>query len=163
MPPRKPSKPLTEGQARDTALRALARREHSAAELKHKLARRGHPAETAEAVVATLADRGWQSDARYAEQLLRSRLRQGCGPLRIEHELAEAGLASPAIRAVLAEVEVDWKAQCAEVQRRKFATGPGSPTEWQKQYRFLASRGFAADQIRAALRAAPGAVAEPED
>lgn len=153
---KRPPKEASPAGARETALRALARREHSAAELKSKLARRGHDAATAAGVVESLVERGWQSDARYAEMLLRSRLHQGCGPLRIEHELAAASVPEAEVRAALQAAAVDWRAACVAAHARRFGPSPpDSPADWQKQYRFLAGRGFTAEQIRAALKGDP--------
>lgn len=154
-PSKRSPKTSTPAGARETALRALARREHSAAELKAKLARRGHDADTAATVVGDLGERGWQSDSRYAEMLLRSRLRQGCGPLRIEHELEAAGVPRTEIRATLDAADVDWTVACVELHARRFGAPPGSAADWQKQYRFLAGRGFSPEQIRAALKGDP--------
>src|SRR6185295_823724 len=69
------------------ALKLLARREHSARELKRKLTARGIGEVDAAAAVADAAADGWQSDTRYAEMLVRSRISQGFGPMRIEAEL----------------------------------------------------------------------------
>lgn len=151
---RKPKEPTAAG-ARETALRALSRREHSAAELQHKLTRRGHAVEDAAALVERLTESGWQSDARYAEMLVRSRTRQGYGPLRIEHELAAAGVADAGIREALTAADCDWRALCAELRARRFKTFPIAAADWQKQYRFLASHGFSTEQIRAALKGLP--------
>lgn len=154
-----PSKPLTEQGARDSALRALGRREHSAAELKSKLQRRGHDADTASEVVGALADSGWQSDSRYAEMLVRNRIQQGYGPLRITAELEAARMPREEISAALREAGCDWAEQARQLQRRHFGGPPETAADWQKQYRYLAGRGFDAGQVRAALK---GGAPEPE-
>lgn len=157
--PRKRSKPEPTAQGgRDTALRLLSRREHSAAELKYKLARRGHEDEQAEGIVGRLAEAGWQSDERYAEMLVRNRIEQGYGPLRIRAELEAARVDGAAISAALDGAGVDWAERVTAVHARKFKSVPQGAAEWQKQYRFLAGRGFEPEQIRAALKRA-----EPED
>lgn len=152
-------RPLDESAARDIALRALARREHSAAELKSKLTRRGHDEQTAVGIVERLAGYGLQSDGRYAEMLARNRMQQGYGPLRIEAELAAAGIDDAEAAAAIAELECDWSERARQVCRRKFKSAPADAADWQRQYRFLAARGFESEQIRAALK---GGVDEPE-
>ena len=148
-------KPDAGGTARGRALRLLARREHGAAELKHKLAARGiEPNQAAEAVGA-LAQAGWQSDARYVASLIRLRVSQFYGPLRIEAELEAAGVADSLVRQSLAELDIDWNALAADLHARKFGEPPGSAAEWQKQYRYFAGRGFDSSQINAVLRHAP--------
>lgn len=145
--------PLDAGAARERALKLLARREHSAAELAFKLQRRGAEADIAQAAVAKVQDAGLQSDARYAEMLVRNRIEQGYGPLRIRAELAAAGIQESVARAALDAANCDWVARCAELRRRKFRTQPKGAADWQKQYRYLASHGFMADAIRAAMKA----------
>lgn len=155
----KPRKPLDATGARDSALRALGRREHSAAELQAKLQRRGADADTASEVVENLSERGWQSDSRYAEMLLRNRVQQGYGRLRVEAELEAARVPREEISAALAAAECDWTELACALQRRRFGGPPKGASEWQKQYRYLAGRGFESGQVRAALK---GGTQEPE-
>ena len=134
------------------AIKLLARREHSARELRRKLAARGVAGEEAEAAVADVAREGWQSDARYAEMLVRSRIAQGYGPVRIEAELRVAGVPADQARAALEGAGVDWRALAVQAHARKFGAPPASSAERAKQYRFLQGRGFDASQIGAALK-----------
>lgn len=135
--------------ARLRALRLLARREHSAAELKRKLASRGVAEAAAAEAVEALSRDGWQSDARYVGSLVRLRVGQGYGPLRIRAELEAAGAAEALIGPALADT--DWKALAVSVHGRRFRRAPASAAEWQKQYRYLAGRGFETEHIYAAL------------
>jgi regulatory protein len=145
----KPKKPLD---PKTQALKLLARREHSARELKRKLASRGIADDEAAAAVAHAGAEGWQSDARYAALLVRSRVSQGYGPVRIQAELAVAGVPAEQIRAALAAAEVDWHALAAGQLARKFGAPPQSAGERAKQYRYLQGRGFDGSQIGAALK-----------
>ena len=120
--------------------------------MQHKLAVRGVDQERAAEVVGELARSGWQSDTRYVQSLVRTRVAQGFGPLRIESELEGAGVADSLIRQALTEVDADWKALAVDLHARKFGRIPQTGPEWQKQYRHLAGRGFEAEQIYAALR-----------
>ena len=153
MPPRRKAgtdpDPAT---ARDRALRLLTRREHSARDLKRKLKERGFDDEAADHAIGALAGDGLQSNARFAEQLIRTRITQGCGPMRIEADLRQAGLAGDEIDAAMAATECDWAARAIEVHARKFGSAPRSMAERNRHYRFLMSRGFTGDQIRAALK-----------
>lgn len=145
--------PLDADAARVRALKLLSRREHSAAELARKLQRRGAEADIAREAVEKMQGAGWQSDARYAEMLVRNRIAQGYGPLRIRADLAMAGVPDADARAAVDAADCDWPLRCAEVRERKFRKPPSAAAEWQKQYRFLASHGFTTDAIRAALKA----------
>ncbi|HVT35678.1 MAG TPA: regulatory protein RecX [Nevskiaceae bacterium] len=149
------SKDLSAAGARNAALRTLGRREHSAAELSAKLAWRGYDEETVRDTVSSLAGKGWQSDERYAEQLVRSRIAQGYGPLRIEAELAAAGVDKKQVAAAMDSADCDWRASVRALHQRRFKSAPQGAAEWQKQYRFLAGRGYTSSQIHAVLREAP--------
>lgn len=143
---KKPIDPKTQ------ALKLLARREHSARELKRKLAARGLSEDDAAAAVAHAANEGWQSDTRYAEMLVRSRVANGYGPVRIEAELEVAGVPVEQIRAALDAADVDWRALAAEAHAKKFRSLPKTSAERAKQYRYLQGRGFDGSQISAALK-----------
>lgn len=144
--------PLEAPQARDTALRLLGRREHSARELKSKLRARGVEADSAGEIVDGLAESGWQSDERYAEMLVRSRVGQGHGPQRIEAEMRVAGIGSEAIRAAMDAAEVDWDEVIRRVWERHFRTPATDAQERQKQYRYLMGKGFDSATISRLLK-----------
>jgi len=135
---------------RERALRLLARREHSRAELARKLRTYASPAEELETLLEDLSRRRLLSDERYAESRAHA-LSRKYGAARIAHELRARGLdkalaeqASGAARAT--EVE-----RAREVWRRKFRVAPKTREEQAKQMRFLRSRGFSFDAIRAVL------------
>lgn len=130
----------------------LARREHSARELRLKLVARAFEPDAVEHVVQSLIDEGLLSDARFAEAYTASRLRTGKGPVRIRSELKQRGVAAVLIDVSLAGVDVDWCERAREVRARKFgATSPGDFHERARQSRFLQYRGFTGEQIRAAF------------
>jgi len=135
---------------RERALRLLARREHSRAELAGKLRTYASPQEDLEALLEDLSRRRLLSDERYAESRAHA-LSRKYGAARIAHELRAKGLdkelaeqASVAARAT----EVD---RAREVWRRKFRVAPRTREERAKQMRFLQSRGFSFDAIRAVV------------
>lgn len=154
-----PKKPKAEITAHERAVRLLARREHSALELRQKLRQRGHEISEVEAELDALQARGWQSDERFAESRVNSRIGAGHGPLKIRAELQAAGVAESHAKGALVEAEVDWDAQIREVHRRRFGQPPDGPKAWQQQFRFLAGRGFTSEQIHRLLRDCP----EPDD
>lgn len=135
---------------RERALRFLARREYSRQELAHKLGGTDDPQNVA-TVLQQLAEAGWQSDARFAENLVRQRLQQGYGPLRIRYELQQRGVDCPALDALVGE-QGGWEALIQRVYLKKYADLIlPSRDEWAKRCRFLQQRGFDFDTI-AALR-----------
>jgi len=135
---------------RERALRLLAGREHSLAELRRKLAAHLTPEDDLESLLEDLLRRKLLSDERYAESRVYS-LSRKFGAARIAHELRAKGLdkelaeqASGAARAT--EVE-----RAREIWRKKFRVAPRTREERARQMRFLQSRGFSFDAIRAVV------------
>ena len=79
----RPDNPGEEKDYRQVALGLLARREHAARELIIKLVGRGMPESEAEGLVNELVRRGLQSETRFVEEFVRSRIRRGAGPVKI--------------------------------------------------------------------------------
>lgn len=130
------------------AIRLLAYREHSRVELQRKLQRKYSP-ELIEQALDTLAGEGLQSDERYAEQYVEQRIAKGYGPLRIERELHEKGIADELIRIFLHEQPDDWRDLMLRVAHRKYGqTRPEERKEMARQGKFLEYRGFPANLIR---------------
>jgi len=135
------------------ALGLLTRREHSRAELERKLSQRGVPAADAQAVVDGLARDGWQSDARFAESLLRVRAGSGYGPAYVRAELANLHrLSADVIAAAMGGFEGDWIAVARGQIHRRYPQAPsGAEAARRKAMEFLLRRGFSMEQARAAL------------
>ncbi len=130
----------------------LARREHTRSELQAKLEKAGFDADTARETIDTLAGEGLQSDERFAEAYVQSRINQGKGPVRIRAELRERRLSDSAIEAGLEAVQQDWIALARAARNKKFgAELPQAFADRAKQMRFLQYRGFESEQIRAAV------------
>lgn len=151
----RPRKTATTTQSAYTkALGLLARREHSARELKAKLAARGHDDGEVRKAVDQAKDKHYQSDERFAASLARSRAGQGYGPRRIELELKSHGLAAPAIRAAIDAAECDWQASATTQVRRRFGrVAAADTTERARRAQFLLRRGFDPATVRAVTRA----------
>lgn len=140
--------------ARRLALNLLARREHSRRELHEKLLRRGCTEDLAAQLVVRLEAEGLVSDQRFVESLVRVRRGRGCGPLRIERELREKGVASDIVERWIDAADREWRELIREVRRKKFGEEPPRTlAERAKQARFLQYRGFTDDQIRRVLSA----------
>jgi regulatory protein len=141
--------------AYDKALALLARREHSRHELRMRLRRDGYPADEIDAALATLVADGYQSDPRFGEMLVRSRIRQGYGPSRLRAELRTHELDDEDVGELLAAAEADWPAQAAEQLRRRYgASAPADYREFARRVQFLARRGFDLTTARTAVEAA---------
>ncbi len=135
-----------------TAVRLLARREHSADELRRKLAARGHDEGVITALLQKLMNKKLVSDDRFAASAVHHHARRGKGPVRIRATLRQQGVEDCLIAEQLAQADIAWTQRAREVRARKFgSTAPRDPRERAKQARFLQYRGFSTDQIRAAL------------
>lgn len=130
----------------------LARREHSFAELRTKLAARNYTPEDIETTLTELAADGLVSDERFAESFVTARMRKGQGPVRIRVELKERGVAAEIIRLHLHDSALDWHSLARDVRRKKFGmTKPLEFKEKARQMRFLEYRGFTGEQISDAV------------
>lgn len=139
------------------AVALLTRREHSRKELQRKLEQRGIAAVDAQATVAQLDADGWQSDARFAESLLRCRAGSGYGPAYIRAELGMHGVPADLITAVLDAFDGDWvEVACGLLRRRSMRPSSTDPAARRKTAEFLLRRGFSMDQLRAALAMSRG-------
>ncbi len=141
-------------EARKKAMDYLARREHGRHELQTKLTKFGFDANVADDAIAQLIDDGLQSDQRYVDAFIQSRIHQGKGPVKVRAELRERGIQDSVIDGGLTEAGQDWNVLAREVWAKKF--GPDQPVGFKdkaRQMRFLQSRGFDAGQIQAAVSA----------
>lgn len=138
------------------ALRCLARREHSRAELERKLLRELAPEDDAgrQAVHAALDDlaaRGLLSDERAAESLVAARASRH-GNLRLRQALQSRGLAPELIDTALQQAQSSELERARAIWQRKFGmaapAGHEGARERARQSRFLAGRGFAPGIIR---------------
>lgn len=130
----------------------LARREYGQKELVKKLAGKGFDRGTAEQAIMRLTEDGLQSDQRFAESFVQSRINQGKGPVRIRLELAERGIGDAAIELAIEAANANWHALARDIRFRKF--GREKPTDFKakaKQMRFLQYRGFEPDHIQVAV------------
>lgn len=127
-------------------MRYLARREHSREELKRKLASHVEEGEDLEAILDELAAKGWLSDARFAEQAIRSKARR-YGPVKLAHVLRAKGLDEDAIAAGFRAAGADGEASLEAIWKRRFRGPPVDERERARQVRFLQGRGFPLDDI----------------
>ena len=139
---------------RERALRLLARREHSRAELAGKLRRYAAPEEDLEILLDDLSRRKLLSDERYAESRAHA-LSRKYGAARIAHELRAKGLGKELAEQASGVARATEVERAREIWRRKFRAAPKTREERAKQMRFLQSRGFSFDAIRAVV-AGPG-------
>ena len=126
----------------DTALRAVARREQSSAELDRRLRGRGFAAALREETVERLEQAGLVDDERFARRLAESLAERGHGDDAIRWRLERDGIAAGAASEALASL-------VPEIERARLivaARGAGPRTARQ-----LARRGFGEEAVEEAL------------
>ncbi|SEO44843.1 regulatory protein RecX [Aquisalimonas asiatica] len=136
----------------EAGVRLLARREHSSQELARKLGARGYEQRVIELVLDRLVRQGYLSDERFTEVFVRQRCQQGQGPVKIVSDLSQRGIDERLARYYLDQQSVDWIEQARAVRVRRFGEAlPDDRRERARQARFLASRGFSAEQVYSVL------------
>lgn len=139
--------PDTPGELRARALRLLARREHSRAELARKLAPRAASPQALQSLLDALEEKQQLSNARFASERARVLARK-FGAARIRLDLKSKGVGEDVIDSVALEGEAE---RAAAILARKYRVPATTPMERARRMRFLQSRGFAHDTIRKLL------------
>lgn len=140
------------------ALRCLARREHSRAELERKLARHAEDAPESPAreqiarVLDELSVHGLLSETRVAESVLSSQGRR-FGVRRLKQTMQAKGLDAALVAATLEQARGTELERARHVWQRKFGVSPQDANERARQMRFLAARGFEGDVVRQVVKA----------
>jgi len=128
------------------ALSLLARREHSRVELARKLAPHAGEGDDLDALLDALSAKGWLSDARYAEQVIRSKARR-FGPLKLAYQLRTKGVDEDVIASGMRAAGLDGVSSIESVWKSRFRAVPADARERARQMRFLQGRGFAFEDI----------------
>ena len=137
------SPPASAAELKARALRYLARREHSRAELARKLAPHAESHEALDALLDQLASKKQLSDERYAEERARSLARK-YGTAKIRHDLRSKGIAEEIVGRICAGDEL---ARARAILSRKYRDPANTREERARRARFLRSRGFSIDVI----------------
>ncbi len=99
-----------------------------------------------------LQQAGLQSDDRYTESFIESRINKGQGPVRIRRDLQERGIGSELIEHYLEIYDGEWRELLRQVHDGKFGSGRVRETKaLAKRARFLEYRGFTSEMIRSFL------------
>lgn len=145
---------------RSKAIRLLARRDRSRAELQQLLDPSGTEREMVAALLDELQHLGWLSEGRLAEQWVNSR-RARVGAARIRMELQRRGLNADAVEQATVGLEAGDLATAAALWQRRFGEVPADRKQRERQLRFLLTRGFSRSVALKVLRDAGNSV--PDD
>ncbi|MDB5890547.1 MAG: recombination regulator RecX [Polaromonas sp.] len=137
------------------ALRYLAGREHSRAELERKLAAHEETPGQLAQVLDELEARDFISETRVVASVINRRAAR-FGAARVRHELLGKGVGADAVAEAVAGLKVTEAERAREIWRRKFGEPASDAAGRAKQMRFLASRGFGAEAIRCAVAGTDG-------
>jgi len=130
----------------------LSRREYGHGELTAKLVARGCREAVANDVADQLAAEGLVSDQRFVEALVHARQTRGYGPLFVRRDLEEKGIDRELIAQWIEPRDPEWMDVLRRVKKKKYGGRvPATLAERARQTRFLQSRGFTHEQIRAVL------------
>lgn len=169
------------------ALRWLAQRDHSRAELERKLltharalarlaeasAAEATPApdtpfpdsllrERIAAVIDRLAAAGLLNEPRMAESLLAAKAPR-FGERRLRQVMQQRGLEPALVDAAVQQARGSELERAQALWQRRFGEPGATPAERARQMRFLAGRGFGGDVIRRVVRGAPDDAEPPPD
>lgn len=128
--------------ALDRAVRALGRRDHSAAGLGAKLERAGVSADAQAHALGALREAGYLDDERFARGRAEHLAARGYGDEWIRADLVAQGVGAEPVEAAIASLEPE-----TERARRQWATAGGGT----RAARALARRGFAEETLEPLL------------
>ena len=140
-----------------TALKMLARRELSEAQLRQRLLRRQHDPDAIEATLARLKSERNLDDERVAGAIARSETNlKKRGRFRVTRQIEAAGIASSIAKRVVDEtfaaIDGDALLTQALARRLRGRTRIEDDREFQRLYRYLVAQGFEPDRVMALLR-----------
>ncbi len=138
------------------ALKLLARRDLSEAQVRQRLERRQHPSGAIDAALDRLRADRVVDDGRVAEAMARTQMTvKRRGRLRVRRHLEQAGISPATARRVTDELfgAADPDALIeASLARRLRNRGPIDEAEFQRLYRYLIGQGFEPVRVLAVLR-----------
>jgi regulatory protein len=140
------------------AFAALARREICEAQLRQRLARRGHPEDEIDDALTRLREAGTLDDARTARAFARTETRlrhrsrtwvlRRLQAMGIDRALAEAAAAE-----VFEDLDEDALLEAALDRRLRSGADSADPAVQRRLHRYLVGQGHAPGRVVAALRA----------
>lgn len=157
-PPRKSGDEAELTRARNAALRLLAVRSRSRGEMRDRLRRKEFARDVVDSVIERLVNVGLLDDAKFAESLVRDRIRAGTrGTTAILAELRRrhvpADTARAAVDAVFADEDVAEETLSIAAAEKWLRTHPDDDVRRRRRRlaASLARRGFSTHSVRSAL------------
>ena len=154
--------PATGPSLKARAVRLLARRDYTRAELAQRLAPHAPDAAALQAVLDECQQQGWLNEQRAVESHLRRRAGQW-GAARVQAELRARGVEGDALQAAGDALRATEAERARAVWQRRFGAPPADAAERARQMRFLAARGFASEVVRRVVPGVAGQTAAGDD
>ena len=130
----------------------LSIREHSKLELQNKLSQKGHDLDNIRDCIDEFSSKDIQSDIRFTEEFIRSKLKKNKGPRLISSELVSRGITDSIINKKISEISYQEWCKVAFLSLKKKLNGSSiSIEDKDKIYSFLISRGFEHKMIKYAI------------
>ena len=138
-------------------LRMLGRRELSEAQVRQRLARKGHQPDEIDAAVDRLRQERAIDDARVAEAIAHTETTvRRRGKLRVRRQIEQAGIAPATARHAIDEIfgAIDDHALLEEAlaRRLKGRERLADEAEFRRLFRYLVGQGFEPDRVMGILR-----------
>jgi regulatory protein len=139
------------------ALRMLARRELSEAQVRQRLARREHDETEIDEAIARLLEERAIDDARVAEAIARTETSvRKRGKLRVKRKIESAGIspaaAKHAVDEVFGAIDSAGLLESALAKRLRGGKTISDDREFNRLYRYLVGQGFEPDRVLALLK-----------
>ena len=130
----------------------LSIREHSKLELQNKLSQKGHDLDNIRDCIEEFSSKDIQSDIRFTEEFIRSKLKKNKGPRLISSELVSRGITDSIINKKISEISYqEWCTVAFLALKKKLNGSSVSIEDKDKIYSFLISRGFEHKMIKYAI------------
>ena len=130
----------------------LSIREHSKLELQNKLSQKGHDLSDIRECINEFSSKDVQSDIRFTEEFIRSKLKKNKGPRLISSELVSRGITDSIINKKISEISYqEWCKVALLALKKKLNGSSVSIEDKDKIYSFLISRGFEHKMIKYAI------------
>jgi regulatory protein len=138
------------------ALRMLARRELSEAQVRQRLARRGEDRDAIDQAIARLKAEGNINDERVAGVIARTQTTlKNRGRRRVQQQIEAAGItkaiASRAVNEAFQDLDAEALISASISKRLRGRDRIADDREFQRLYRYLTAQGFDSDRILAHL------------
>ena len=130
----------------------LSIREHSKLELQNKLSQKGYDSDNIRDCIDEFSSKDIQSDIRFTEEFIRSKLKKNKGPRLISSELVSRGITDSIINKKISEISYqEWCTVAFLALKKKLNGSSVSIEDKDKIYSFLISRGFEHKMIKYAI------------